>query len=188
MAIHSNLPKLNYAALGETLLAAEILIAYDKTKHPEMWGNDTGCLGYPAAILLFAYIESVGCIYINRGNGNSFKVLREPLFESQHLSEPLCKMLYETYRNKMVHNIALPKNAYLKIDANDPQPFTISGNEINAINLCALLSLCQKSFKNLKKVFDEKFATSEPMKNVAHKDLAKTNPPNATTSPSGHCD
>jgi hypothetical protein len=190
MAIHPNLSKLNYAALNETLIASEILISYDKISDTKMWAGDTGCLGYPAAILLFAYIESVGCIYINRGNGNSFKVLREPLFESQSISERLCIMLYETYRNKMVHNIALPQNAYLKIDKGDPHPFTISADkdEITAVNLCALLSLCQRSFKNLSSTFEEKFATSDPMKYVAYKNVSRTTPPNITTSPSGHCD
>jgi hypothetical protein len=189
MAIHPNLSKLNYAALREVLVAAEILVSYDKTSDAKTWGTDAGCLGYPAAILLFAYIESVGCIYVNRGNGNSFKVLREPLFESQGISERLCTMLYETYRNKMVHNIALPQNAYLKIDKTDPTPFTFSASndEITAVNLHALLLLCQRSFQNLQTTFDEKFAESDPMKYVSYKNLSKSTPPSASTSPSGHC-
>lgn len=194
MARHNNLASLNYEALKECLKAAEMLISYSKQSEPELWGEkDNGCLGYPAAILLFSYIEAIGCIYVNRGNGNSFKVLREPIFDSQPISEYLCRMIYETYRNKLAHNLALPENVFLQVDLNNKTVFNISNTgknpkeAVNSINLYALLELCKQTFDRLPAAFEEKFRESEPMKFVTNKNLSKSNPPfSVGTNPSGY--
>ncbi|MBS1595580.1 MAG: hypothetical protein JST90_14790 [Bacteroidetes bacterium] len=194
MSRHNSLKDLSYEALSETLCAAEILIGYDKGSIKGRWSEgDNGGLGYPAAVLLFSFIETVGCIWINKGKGNSFKVLREPIFGSQPLSEHLCTMVYATYRNKLAHNLALPQNVYLQIDDKDPRAFNVTNTDkggkeaVNAINLHALLVICKRAFESLPEVFDEKFGKADQMKYIGAKDLEKSEPPFAfIRNPSGY--
>lgn len=195
MSHHSKLSDLTLEALKESLYAAETLISFSKKSDPEIWGTlDNGCLGYPAAILLFSYIETIGCVYTNRSREKSFMVLREPIFESQNISEPNCKSLYGTYRNTLVHNLSLPKHVHLQVDYNNPTSFNVANtgrkNEavINSINLFALLNLCKRSFEKVKLDFEKKSAVSEIMKNISFKDLQNSDPPFDTTiTPSGNC-
>ncbi len=179
MSLHTSVIELNKEAIKEALYAAELLIKFRKNSD---WNssdkNDNGCLGYPAAILLFAYIDAAGCIFFNKQKGHSFTVLRTELFDSQkNLSDPLCLSLYTTYRNKLVHNLVLPKEAFLQIDINSKEPFGINPNgkkgkpEINSINLFALLEICKKSYIKLEKIIDERLMSATHIKDLPNYDL-----------------
>lgn len=117
MSQHTSITEFNKEAIREALYSAELLINFRKNTDLNTWDkNDNGCLGYPAAILLFAYIETAGCIELNKKYGQAFKVLRTELFDYQTIPENLCEPLYQTYRNKLSHNLILPKEAFLQID------------------------------------------------------------------------
>jgi len=192
MSIHTIPSEQTLAALREDLYAAEMLISFSKKSDIKEWGNDIGCLGYPAAILLFSFIETMGCILIGKSDSESFYVLREKEFENQDIDKPILKTMYETYRSKLIHNSSLPEHAYLQNDQESKSAFTIAQtgrdktDAINGVNLYALLCLCKRAFEKLPSNLEETVFLSRPMKKVGEKNLLKSEPPINPSNPSGN--
>jgi hypothetical protein len=196
MSLHKKLSQLNIEALREVLLATEKLISYQKNTEPHIWNHeDNGCLGYPAAILLFAYIESVGCILLDDSGEKSFIVLRHPVFGNQPISESGCKSVYKIYRNRLMHNLGLPKNARLFSDHNNLNAFDVANagkkkqEVVTAINLYALLYICKSSFEKLKEKHEAHLDSSRIMSFISNDDLENNinTQFSSTVTPSGIC-
>lgn len=119
MAYHENIASMLKESLPEMLEAAKLCIDYRKT--------DWWCLGYPAAVLLFSIIDSIGS-YFRKNDGfqiqiygkkrsiqeteDHFRILNSKYF-NQKLSDTNIKTLYDNFRSKLVHNSRLGKNAVL---------------------------------------------------------------------------
>ncbi len=196
MSYHKKISQLNFEAISEVLLSAEKLIGYQKYTEPNIWNkDDNGCLGYPAAILLFAYIESIGCIFVNKSGESSFTVLRNPLFGNQPISEFACKSAYSIYRNKLMHNLCLPRNARFYSDHNNPTVFDVANTGkkkqevVTAVNLFALLTVCKISFEKLKVEHETLFDSSRIMSFISNSDLPDNSATkfNSYITPSGVC-
>ena len=68
MAVHKIPSSMLKESLPETLKAATFCSEYRKTD--DTWGDykTGGCLGYPAAILLFSIIDSIGSYFRHNKN------------------------------------------------------------------------------------------------------------------------
>lgn len=125
MALHSSPASMLKESLDETIEAAKLCIDYKKTD--PKWGNfrSKGCLGYPAAILLFSVVDTIGSYYrqhpefkahidgnkvaISSEGWEHFKILNTKYFK-QNLSTSFIKILYSKFRSYLTHNSVLGKN------------------------------------------------------------------------------
>jgi hypothetical protein len=116
---------LSREALNEMLEAVEHCISYRKKDH-EQWADSTfpGCLGIPAAILLFSIADAMGSYH--RGTNKRFVVeidgatqaldnkakhlyiLNSKFYGYQRLTGDELKVLYKEYRSILTHNLGLP--------------------------------------------------------------------------------
>lgn len=176
MALHDTPSSMLKESLDETLEAAKYCVEYTKTD--KKWGEFAtgGCLGYPAAILLFSIIDSIGSYFrkndtidividgkkekINATGWEHFKILNSKYF-NQSLSKDFIIKLYNKFRSCLTHNsvlgsetLMIPNNRF--IDSNvQNQAFGVTkdahGNVINVISIKELWDLCQNAvllFKN----------------------------------------
>lgn len=125
MANHTQPSSMLKESLIETLEAAKLCSEYRKNE--SKWGNymTNGCLGYPAAILLFSIIDSIGSYFrkdrnlkisidskmttIDSEGWQHFKILNSKYF-NQNLSEQSIKIIYCKHRSCLSHNSVLGKN------------------------------------------------------------------------------
>jgi hypothetical protein len=196
MALHDDSASMVSESYPEILEAARHCISYrkdDKEKWKEFATG--GCLGL---------IDSMGSYH--RGNNNfkinidgkqvsinaegweHFKILNSKYF-NQNLSEEFIKVLYESFRNKLIHNSKLKLNAVL-IPNNESQPHlkvsgkafliaeqyatpvTPSGNtliqlpqKIYIVSLMELLYLCSKAVEQFKNDMSDVIPKSKQGKN-----------------------
>jgi hypothetical protein len=131
MAIHSQPSTMLKESLKESLEAAKYCSQYQKKD--SKWGdyNTGGCLGYPAAILLFSIIDSIGSYFrknqdfkilidskmttIDSEGWQHFKILNSKYF-NQNLSEKSIKTIYSKSRSNLIHNLVLGKNQFLTMN------------------------------------------------------------------------
>jgi hypothetical protein len=168
MALHSTPSSMLKESLIESLEAAKFCANYRKTD--EKWGTyqTGGCLGYPSAILLFSIIDSIGSYFrknkdfkiiidnkkysIDGEGWEHFKILNSKYF-NQSLSLDLIKTLYQKYRNYVIHNSVLGRNAIMVMDeihlthsTNQSSSFAttqnVLGEQIYIISIAGLLKLC----------------------------------------------
>lgn len=176
MALHETPSSMLKESLDETLEAAKYCVDYRKTD--KKWGDFAtgGCLGYPAAILLFSVIDSIGSYFrkndaieilidskkdkINAAGWEHFKILNSKYF-NQTLSAEFMKKLYNKFRSCLTHNsvlgsetLMIPDNKLIKPQVQD-MAFCItkdnSGNTVHVISIKELWDLCFKAvelFKN----------------------------------------
>jgi hypothetical protein len=169
MALHSTPSSMLKESLIESLEAAKFCANYRKTD--EKWGEyqTGGCLGYPSAILLFSIIDSIGSYYrknkdfkviidhekysIDGEGWEHFKILNSKYF-NQSLSLTFIKTLYQKYRNYVIHNSVLGRNAIMVMDEINPKhssyqssTFATSNNDLGEqvyiISIVGLLKLCE---------------------------------------------
>jgi hypothetical protein len=109
MALHDTPASMLKESLNESLTVAEYCLAYRK--------NDGGCLGYPAAMILFSIVDTIGSYFrknknlrilidgktrfIDSDGYKHFFILNSPYFE-QHLSEKVIKTLYIKFRSLLL--------------------------------------------------------------------------------------
>jgi hypothetical protein len=186
MAIHETPSSMLKESLDETLEAARYCVYYTKTD--EKWGefNAGGCLGYPAAILLFSLIDSIGSYFrknenfeividgklekINDTGWEHFKILNSNYF-NQNLSIEFIKELYEKFRSCLTHNSVLGKNTIMFPDNSSINnsihglAFGVfndkSGNPVHAISMKELWDLCSKAVELFKQDIDKVVPTSK---------------------------
>jgi hypothetical protein len=180
MALHITPSSMLKESLRETLEVAKYCADYRKTD--EKWGDykTGGCLGFPAAILLFSLIDTIGSYY--RGNKDfeilidsenstiekdawqHFKILNSE-YSNQNLIEEFIKDLYSKFRSYLAHNSVLGKNAVMIQDNaswNEElkgESFFIgvrsSGEKVYVISIKELYELCESAIEKFLKDIDQ---------------------------------
>lgn len=140
-------------AIKESLTIIEYCLRKDKLSGLQSDDYSKSCYGYPAAILLFSIIDTIGSFFrgsqqkINvdskerkiTGTNDHFFVLNlRPIFDL-NLTKTAIEDLYSTYRCKLTHNHALPFNNYLKNCSQENEIFKYNNEgKIVCINLAKL--------------------------------------------------
>jgi hypothetical protein len=179
MAIHETPSSMLKESLDETIEAARYCVDYRKTD--KKWGDlaTCGCLGYPAAILLFSIIDSIGSYFrkndiieilidgkkdrINAAGWEHFKILNSKYF-NQTLSSDFMKKLYNKFRSCLTHNsvlgsetLMIPNNTLIIPPVQD-KAFGIttdsSRNSVPVISIKELWDLCFKAVELFKSDID----------------------------------
>lgn len=190
MAQHQTPASMLKESLFETLEAAEFCANYRKVD--EKWGEfkTGGCLGFPAAILLFSIIDSIGSYYrknssfkiiidnketsISSDGWQHFKIINSKYF-NQNLSEKFIRELYNRFRSCLTHNSVLGKKTMMVMDNKssgfniENMPFfiakTIDGEDIHVISIKELSELCESAINDLYKNIDKVVPISKQGKN-----------------------
>jgi len=186
MALHLTPASMLKESLFETLEAAKFCSEYRKTD--EKWGDyqTGGCLGYPAAILLFSIIDTIGSYYrknstfkilidekettIDSEGWQHFKILNSKYF-NQTLSEKYIRELYTGFRNRLTHNSVLGKNSMMIMNNESfgeqvsKKAFFMAkkedGNDILVISIKELCDLCEVAINLFYKDIDKVVPTSK---------------------------
>lgn len=192
MAKHNSISELQLAAMQETLDACRILLADENLSKTLFLSNDkivnTCRYGYPAAILLFSFIDAVGSLHDVGKYKKSFRVLNTEIFDNQNLSIKACDNLYDKYRSGLSHNLALPHNTFLIYSAEVPQTFILpqnNQNEIHQVNLYQLFNLCVNAFQKFREEHTDIFSKSKTLEDILNKGVLLLNEPIDCTTPSG---
>jgi len=180
MALHLTPSSMLKESLKETLEAAKFCSNYRKTD--EKWGEfkTGGCLGFPAAILLFSIIDTIGSYF--RGDGDieilidsknstiekdgwqHFKILNSKYF-NQVLSQEYIKTLYSKFRSYLAHNSVLGKNAVMIMENSSwnaeikGKAFFLgedtNGDTVYVISIKELCELCESAIDSFLSDVDE---------------------------------
>lgn len=112
MAIHPDLQSMLYESIPEMLLVAKYCI--ETEKDITIWPAP-GCYGYPAALILLSIADSIGS-YVEQGKvANHFRILNNRDFYGLDLSDEEVGIIYDKYRNLLVHNTVISTNVGLNI-------------------------------------------------------------------------
>lgn len=170
MGISTSLQEVSLEAMREIVRAANILLpVYDLDHSQQELYPGQPRMGYPAATLLFCFIENVGHLLTTRkiGPRESFEILREPVFENQPLTKNQCQKLYDDYRCRLCHNVILPKGFLIDCNPFDSTIFYISDKDfVASVNLYALLQLCTKVMDKIGGDHDRYFSKSFAMRRI----------------------
>jgi hypothetical protein len=170
MAHHDTPASMLKESLFETLEAAKYCSDYRKTD--DKWGDfkTGGCLGYPAAILLFSIIDSIGSYFrkeksfkitidstqqtIDSDGWQHLKILNSKYF-NQNLSLEFMKALYSKFRSFLTHNSILGKNSIMIMNNNSINQNIYNeaffkgkdsdGNDVYVISIKELCELCENA-------------------------------------------
>ncbi|MBK7344155.1 MAG: hypothetical protein IPJ06_14335 [Saprospiraceae bacterium] len=184
MAIHGDKFLLHREAIEETLESVRLLINYSKRVKSSMWNESEGCLGYPSAILLFSIVNAFGNLFFNSKiseikidtDKKTFAILNSHYFSNQNIDYNILDNLYETFRSRLTHNLALPFNYIMKPKSTTGKWYEISKNDngedvISTIYLLDLLELCVSAFNRLSDEHQEKFFNSKKISDLQYKDM-----------------
>ena len=152
MAAHTTVASLLKESLPEFLVAARYCVEFHKDA---AWGEKQlgGCLGYPAAALLFSIADSLGAYGRDLSvpiDGKSTKIGSETFrvfnaqFYSLSLSGRVIKKLYANYRNLLLHNAALAADHVLFSDKSASEPFPEHADKVH-VNVSAFLSVTSEA-------------------------------------------
>lgn len=179
MTTHHSPSSMLKESLDEYLVASKLCCEYKKTdsKWDEFQGND--CLGYPAGVLLFSVIDSIGSYFrkdksfkikigneissINSEGWEHFKILNSKYFK-QNMSQEFMKAIYSKFRSPLIHNSVLGKNTILILET-EPSNNDFVFMEIHPqenikefnywVSLKPLYELCKKAVEEFKKDIDK---------------------------------
>ena len=188
MAIHPDKFLLHKEAMEETLESIRLLVNYSKKEESGIWSDSEGCLGYPSAILLFSLVNAFGNLFFKEtfsgikinSDKNTFAILNSDYFSNQNINHNVLNNLYETFRSKLAHNLALPVNYIMKPKSTTGKWYKISKNNkgedvISTIYLLDLLELCESAFIKLTNEHQKVFSTSKKIDDIQYIDM-KENP------------
>lgn len=156
MGIHRDLPSLIRESLPEYLEVAEYCVTTEKPAPP---GRRAGCYGYPAAVMLFSIVDTIGSFYkgrsdlkieisgkpmrITRDGDQHFYVLNSEYY-GQSLDQRTIEKLYKNFRSLLVHNASLAPSHFLLNERKLPALFpTLDGKP--SVNLFAFLKKSQEA-------------------------------------------
>lgn len=176
---HVNPKSMVLEALEEHLFAIEWLLRYRKTES-SIWNNPTGgTLGFPAAVLLFTIVDTIGSYYrksnikleipvdgtkkiIDEEGYKHFFILNSHYFNLS-LSTFEIQNLYNMARSKLVHNSII--GGEITLIASDHTPFVevrpLSGKGKYEVYLSGFLSSCRHAVKLFSDQADEIFAATK---------------------------
>lgn len=197
MANHLDKFSLHKEAIEETLESVRLLVNYSKQENRAIWNANEGCLGYPSAILLFSAVNAFGNLFYNEiisgikidTDKKTFAILNSIYFSNQMIHLYILDNLYETFRSKLTHNLALPVNYVMKPKSKTNLWYEISKNDkgedvISTIYLVDLLALCEAAFNKLSNEHESRFSSSKKITDIKYKDM-KSNPTIITFNSSG---
>ena len=116
MAQQPNLAKLSAEVIDEYLTAADLCIHHRK--------SDSGCLGYPATLLLFCTLEALGNYVFPK---KPFEILNHPLFDKTYEGRKI-ENLAAWYRHLLAHAAIIAPGIILTPEP-DGEPFDFNGDE-----------------------------------------------------------
>ncbi|MFO0703215.1 MAG: hypothetical protein U0525_00645 [Patescibacteria group bacterium] len=125
MAIHSSIDSLLGESLPELLYIAQVCIS--SHKDPKLWPAG-GCYGYPAALLLLSIADSIGSYVIQKSTKENLRILNNPNYYCLSIEDRHLDILYDHYRNPLIHNSAMLINTRLRIGNKDDQVLIIKNN------------------------------------------------------------
>ena len=182
MAIHPDLKSLIRESVPEYLHVVEYCVNFKKDS---VWGNQQvgGCLGCPAAVMLFSIVDTIGSFYrgrtdlrieisgtlvqIRRDGHQHFYILNSEYY-GQSLDEPTIKKLYENFRNLLVHNASLAPSSILLHDPKQAALFPkVDGGLV--VNLPAFLAKSREAAKQFLDRLDRIAPCSQQATNIARK-------------------
>jgi len=140
--------KIKPMALKESLAASLLSLKYVKTD--KEW-KLPGVLGFPSAILLFCFIDSVGSLLLNNSNpsiGDNFEILRDKDYFNIPLSQTEKRKFYESFRYHILHLSELPADSALIFNPDEERIIykDIDWNNRWCLNLAALHEACDNLF------------------------------------------
>ena len=159
MALHETTTSLLKESLPEFLRVAEYCVGFRK--------SDGGCLGYPAAAIMFSIADSLGSYHRDRsdfavpidGKSTSIKTdgyhhlfILNSGFYNLGLTEATIKKLYENYRCLLLHNSALAVDHFLFLGEPSAPSFVTdaSGVHVNVAGFLRVTGIAVPAF--LKKI------------------------------------
>lgn len=150
MALHTKVDEHVIENLREFLKLAEIGLSARKRDLKGDFRKDDGCLGAPAASLLFSIVDSIGSYYrgdyslrisnhrppyIDQPGYVHFFILNSRYFR-QNLNDKEVQFLFGQYRSNLSHNAALSGGVLIYNNA-EPELFPLRNGE-RVVNLHAL--------------------------------------------------
>jgi hypothetical protein len=182
MAIHPDLKSLLHESVREYLEVAEYCLAYRKDAN---WGAAEvgGCLGYPAAVMLFSVVDTIGSFH--RGSaaisvvvdGRPVKIRKEGFqhffilnsdYYDLHLSELTIRRLYENFRNLLMHNASLAPNHALSYAPDGSEPFPVVNGK-QRVNLAPFLIATRMAVSKFLTRLDSVVPGSDQARNIGLK-------------------
>lgn len=112
MAQHNSIPSMLQESLVEYLAVADYCVSYRKDEN--IWG-DSGCYGYPSAVLLFAVADAIGSYVLGGSTKNHFNILNHKDYYNLNVSDEDLILLYEDNRCLLTHNASLSLNVGLSV-------------------------------------------------------------------------
>lgn len=140
MATHSSLSALLKESIPEYLAIAEYCI-YSR-KDAEEFGN-SGCYGYPAALLLLTIVDTIGSYVLDGNTENHFRILKHKDYYNLNLTKDELNIVYMKHRCLLAHNAALSYNSGLSIGEINSQIFEWRDQTLY-LNLIPFLELSKK--------------------------------------------
>jgi hypothetical protein len=181
VAIHPELKSLIRESLREYLHVAEYCVQFEKDVD---WPQDQigGCLGYPAAVMLFSIVDTIGSFHrgsdlsvliegktrdIRKDGFQHFFVLNSEYY-GQALDEAALKRLYDNFRSLLVHNAALaPLNCLIKDPANAEAFPQLTGSRM--VNVQAFLQISRVAVQKFLARLDQIVPGSQQAANISLK-------------------
>jgi hypothetical protein len=185
MAIHPDLKSLIRESLMEYLHVAEYCVSFRKDS---AWGleQDGGCLGCPAAVMLFGIVDTIGSFHRNKPDfkitiggksvgikGDGFKhfFILNSMFYEQTLNERTIKLLYDNFRSLLVHNASLAPSSVLLNNPDESAAFPVV-NKSPRVNLPGFLKISRNAVSLFLLHVDEVVPPSKQARDIARKQLA----------------
>ena len=182
MAIHPDLKSLILESLPEYLHVAEYCVKFRKDS---AWGREQagGCLGYPAAVMLFSIVDTIGSFYRGRtdlsiaisgksvhirGDGFQHFFVLNSEFYGQNLDKPTIVRLYGDFRSLLVHNASLAPSSFLVNDPTVSTAFPVVGAKY-LVNVPAFLDISREAVRLFLSRVDEVILRSEQAANIARR-------------------
>ena len=110
MAIHASFEAMRQESLSEMINVARDCVYYKKD--PKVWGN-SGCYGYPAAILLFSIADTIGEYILSGSVRKHFDIFNHQKYYNLQLTKDSIDVLYKYYRSRLTHNAILGRKCFM---------------------------------------------------------------------------
>jgi hypothetical protein len=195
MSIHISISSLQFAALRETLAAAEVLLPNPDQKSTLFYEGkrviNTCRFGYSAATLLFTFVEAISTS-INKPKKSegkiSFRILKHEIFGSQTLTDKACDDLHTRFRSGLAHHLALPENSFLDYNTESKDVFCTgkSPDIIQTVNLYQLMKVCKEALIKFNTAYGESTPEGPSLSELLKKSQNVILDKNSLICPSGY--
>lgn len=182
MAIHPDLTSLIRESLTEYLEVAQYCVKYRKdSAWPD--AQQGGCLGYPAAVMLFSIVDTLGSFYhgrsdlnimmdgkrvhIKKGGIQHYFILNSDYY-GETLDGDTIKTLYSNFRNPLVHNASLAPSSFLRNLPDLHEAFPQRSGRL-MVNVPAFLEISRGAVKRFLDRIDDVVPSSQKAENIHRK-------------------